>query len=56
MWNMPYHAEHHAFPAVPFHSLPALNKVLKSEIKHKDESLVDFHINNVSNFFKNSKL
>lgn len=21
-WNMPYHAAHHAFPAVPFHALP----------------------------------
>lgn len=21
-WNMPYHAEHHAYPAVPFHRLP----------------------------------
>lgn len=24
-WNMPYHAEHHSFPAVPFHQLPALH-------------------------------
>ena len=24
-WNMPYHAEHHAFPAVPFHRLPELH-------------------------------
>jgi fatty acid desaturase len=24
-WNMPYHAEHHAFPAVPFHALPRLH-------------------------------
>ena len=22
-WNMPYHAEHHASPSVPFHALPA---------------------------------
>jgi hypothetical protein len=21
-WNMPYHGEHHAYPAVPFHALP----------------------------------
>jgi fatty acid desaturase len=21
-WNMPYHAEHHAYPAVPFHARP----------------------------------
>jgi fatty acid desaturase len=24
-WNMPYHAEHHAYPAVPFHALPRLH-------------------------------
>jgi len=24
-WNMPYHAEHHLSPGVPFHALPALN-------------------------------
>lgn len=26
MWNMPFHIEHHAFPAVPFHALPALHR------------------------------
>ncbi|HPU53360.1 MAG TPA: fatty acid desaturase [Burkholderiaceae bacterium] len=25
-WNMPYHAEHHAYPAVPFHALPRLRE------------------------------
>jgi fatty acid desaturase len=24
-WNMPYHAEHHAAPSVPFHALPKLH-------------------------------
>jgi len=24
-WNMPYHAEHHAFPGVPFHALPRVH-------------------------------
>ncbi|MDZ4735858.1 MAG: fatty acid desaturase [Rhodospirillaceae bacterium] len=27
-WNMPFHAEHHAFPGVPFHALPALHQRL----------------------------
>jgi fatty acid desaturase len=26
-WNMPYHAEHHAFPAVPFHLLPEMHRL-----------------------------
>jgi len=31
-WNMPYHAEHHAYPAVPFHALPRLNTLLAAHI------------------------
>lgn len=27
-WNMPFHSEHHAYPAVPFHALPKLNALL----------------------------
>jgi fatty acid desaturase len=27
-WNMAFHAEHHAVPAVPFHALPALHEIL----------------------------
>lgn len=32
-WNMPYHAEHHAMPAVPFHRLPALHAMAEGELK-----------------------
>jgi fatty acid desaturase len=28
-WNMPYHAEHHAWPSVPFHSLPLVHSLIK---------------------------
>ena len=31
-WNMPYHAEHHAYPALPFHALPAAHTLLKDKI------------------------
>ncbi len=31
-WNMPYHAEHHACAAVPFHALPALHERLGPRI------------------------
>ena len=27
-WNMPFHAEHHAMPSVPFHALPRLHTLL----------------------------
>jgi fatty acid desaturase len=32
-WNMPYHAEHHAFPAVPFHRLPEVNRAIAPRLK-----------------------
>jgi fatty acid desaturase len=31
-WNMPFHAEHHANPAVPFHALPAANALLRARL------------------------
>jgi fatty acid desaturase len=34
MWNMPFHAEHHLFPSVPFHRLPALHQQICDRIKH----------------------
>lgn len=32
-WNMPYHAEHHAYPAVPFHRLPMMHDILRAHIR-----------------------
>jgi fatty acid desaturase len=31
-WNMPYHAEHHAYPALPFYALPAAHRMLRASI------------------------
>jgi fatty acid desaturase len=31
-WNMPYHTEHHVFPAVPFHRLPDLHARMKDRL------------------------
>ncbi|MCE2517460.1 MAG: fatty acid desaturase, partial [Alphaproteobacteria bacterium] len=33
-WNMPFHAEHHSLPAVPFHQLPALHRHTAPHITH----------------------
>lgn len=35
-WNMPYHAEHHAYPSVPFHALPDANKIVAPAIVHTE--------------------
>jgi fatty acid desaturase len=31
-WNMPYHAEHHLYPAVPFHQLPRLHALVADKL------------------------
>ena len=31
-WNMPYHTEHHVFPAVPFHRLPELHRLMAAHL------------------------
>ncbi|MCZ2495678.1 fatty acid desaturase [Xylophilus sp. Kf1] len=40
-WNMPYHVEHHAYPAVPFHALPRLNHLLAKHIVHTTGGYVE---------------
>ena len=51
MWNMPYHAEHHAYPGVPFHALPLLHEELKEELVHKKETRPMLHLRTVKRFF-----
>ena len=33
-WNMPYHAEHHSYPAVPFHRLPCFHQIVGTSAHH----------------------
>jgi fatty acid desaturase len=30
---MPYHAEHHGWPAVPFHALPTLHRLVRPGLR-----------------------
>jgi len=39
MWNMPYHAEHHAWPQVPFHALPETREAMKDRLVHRHHGL-----------------
>jgi fatty acid desaturase len=34
MWNMPYHAEHHLYPSIPFHCLPRAHRHLRESFIH----------------------
>jgi len=44
MWNMPYHAEHHAYPGVPFHALPALHTRLRPQLVHRVGGVAGIHL------------
>jgi fatty acid desaturase len=32
-WNMPFHAEHHAWPSIPFHALPQANALIRGKLR-----------------------
>ncbi len=42
VWNMPYHAEHHAFPNVPFHQLPVLHDWTRAHLKSTSNGYSEF--------------
>ena len=42
-WNMPYHAEHHAYPIVPFHKLPAFHEIAQAHLKETERGYVRFN-------------
>ena len=42
-WNMPYHAEHHAMPTVPFHQLPKLHNHTKAHLTSVSDGYASFH-------------
>ena len=43
-WNMPYHAEHHAHPGVPFHALPALHELAPPDRGPINPGYLGFHM------------
>ena len=42
-WNMPYHAEHHLCPSVPFHRLPALHRAVGDQLHEIAQGYVAVH-------------
>jgi fatty acid desaturase len=48
MWNMPFHAEHHLYASLPFHSLPAAHDRLKSQITTVDPGYLRVNLGIIS--------
>ena len=49
-WNMPYHIEHHTFPQVPFHLLPAFHTRIRAHLGHTSPGYAAFARDYVSAF------
>ena len=43
MWNMPYHAEHHLYPSIPFHRLADAHAVLLGRLGFVQRGYVRWH-------------
>ena len=43
MWNMPFHTEHHVYPAVPFHALPRLHELMRDRLAVTSPGYGAFH-------------
>lgn len=54
-WNMPFHAEHHAYPNVPFFRLPALNQLIRDSLKTTSPGYCSFNHRYIQ-FLKNNQL
>jgi fatty acid desaturase len=42
-WQMPYHVEHHAFPAVPFHRLASVHALIRERIRVQAPGYLALH-------------
>ncbi len=49
-WNMPFHAEHHALPTVPFHKLPNLHEAVRDHLKTTADGYARFNGELVSGY------
>ena len=50
MWNMPFHAEHHLYPSMPFYALPKAHQELKEHFEVVDNGYLKVNRNIIKNF------
>jgi fatty acid desaturase len=57
MWEMPYHAEHHHYPALPFFALAEAHEVMGTKLRHVARSgYLGLHADFLKGLKKNSAL
>ena len=50
MWNMPYHAEHHLYPSIPFHRLADAHASLRARLGFVQRGYVRWHVGVLRHF------
>lgn len=50
MWNMPFHAEHHLYPSMPFYQLPIAHQQLKQHLTHVEPGYLKVNRDIVAKF------
>jgi fatty acid desaturase len=43
MWNLPFHAEHHLYPSIPFHALPAAHGLIRDRLGFVADGYIRVH-------------
>ena len=49
IWNIPFHAEHHLYPSIPFYLLPVAHQKLHSHLAHVDSGYVKVNLEVIEN-------
>lgn len=49
-WQMPFHVEHHVFPAVPFHALAQVNAIIRTRIQVSAPGYIAVHAGLIRSF------
>lgn len=50
LWNIPFHAEHHLYPSIPFHQLPMAHQWLRQHFIHVAPGYIKANRGIVANF------
>jgi fatty acid desaturase len=54
MWNMPYHAEHHMYPGIPFHRLPDAHAAIGARLEVVQPGYARWNLGFVSELLRRS--
>jgi fatty acid desaturase len=52
MWDMPYHAEHHLFPSIPFHRLAEAHRLIRTKLGHVQPGYVRWNFRYVRSLLR----